>query len=89
MKKTRTVSCRLVTRTLLMSLIMAISPARAAVGPNGQIAFAFSEFCCDFDIWVMNPDGTGQTNLTNTPTASEGDPSWSPDGTKITQQPRG
>jgi Tol biopolymer transport system component len=34
------------------------------------------------DVWIMNPDGTGQTNLTNT-VAQEGGPSWSPDGTKI------
>jgi Divergent InlB B-repeat domain/WD40-like Beta Propeller Repeat len=52
-------------------------------GPTGLIAFSFSESCCDYDIWVMNPDGTGQVNLTNTPNASEFDPSWSPDGSKI------
>ena len=34
------------------------------------------------EIYVMNADGTGQTNLTNNP-ASDGWPSWSPDGTKI------
>ncbi|HZJ00767.1 MAG TPA: hypothetical protein VFD22_08900 [Gemmatimonadaceae bacterium] len=34
------------------------------------------------DIWVTNPDGTGQTNITNDP-GSDGGPSWSPDGTKI------
>jgi hypothetical protein len=30
----------------------------------------------------MNADGTGQTDLTNSP-ANDNDPSWSPDGTKI------
>jgi hypothetical protein len=31
----------------------------------------------------MNSDGTGVTNLTNTPSLDEVYPSWSPDGTKI------
>ena len=30
----------------------------------------------------MNPDGTGQTRITNNP-AADGFPAWSPDGTKI------
>jgi TolB protein len=38
----------------------------------------------DYDIWVMNADGTGQKNLTNTAdSASEYEPNLSPDGTKI------
>ena len=36
----------------------------------------------DYDIWVMNSDGTGLSNLTNNP-AYDGKPKWSPDGTKI------
>jgi TolB protein len=35
------------------------------------------------DIWVMNADGTGATNITNTPTVREMDPAFSPDGSKI------
>src|SRR5262249_30328396 len=31
---------------------------------------------------VMNADGTGQANITNSP-ANDLDPTWSPDGTKI------
>ncbi len=34
------------------------------------------------EIYVMNGDGTQQTNLTNNP-ASDTDPVWSPDGTRI------
>ena len=38
----------------------------------------------DYDIWVMNADGTGQKNLTDTTdSASEYEPDWSPDGAKI------
>jgi Tol biopolymer transport system component len=36
------------------------------------------------DIFVMNADGSGQTNLTNTPPPSlDVNPTWSPDGSKI------
>jgi dipeptidyl aminopeptidase/acylaminoacyl peptidase len=35
------------------------------------------------DIWVMDADGANQTNLTNTAEIDEGQPDWSPDGTRI------
>jgi putative hemolysin len=35
------------------------------------------------DIAVINADGSGQVNLTDTPDVDEGFPDWSPDGTKI------
>ena len=35
------------------------------------------------DLYVMNVDGTGQTNLTNSATSQETHPAWSPDSTKI------
>jgi Tol biopolymer transport system component len=34
------------------------------------------------EIYLMNPDGSGQTRLTNN-AANDGCPAWSPDGTKI------
>lgn len=39
----------------------------------------------NFDIWSMKPDGTDQTNLTNTPdvTAVDDTPTYSPDGKRI------
>jgi len=46
-------------------------------GENGKIAFARGG-----DIWTINPDGTGATNLTNS-AATEVRPAWSPDGQKI------
>src|SRR5215213_2177792 len=45
---------------------------------NGKIAFIRHH-----DIYVMNSDGTGQTNLTSTKTIIEDEPSWSPDGKHI------
>jgi dipeptidyl aminopeptidase/acylaminoacyl peptidase len=35
------------------------------------------------DLYVMNPNGTGQTAITNTPDVDESYPSWSADGTRI------
>jgi Tol biopolymer transport system component/putative hemolysin len=35
------------------------------------------------DIMVINADGTGQVNLTDTPNIDEGFPAWSPDGTHV------
>ena len=35
------------------------------------------------DVFVVKPDGTGLTNLTNTSSPSELAPAWSPDGKKI------
>ncbi len=45
------------------------------------IAFA-SNRAGSFDVYVMNPDGSGQTRLT-TAKALDDDPEWSLDGTKI------
>ena len=36
-----------------------------------------------FDIWAMNPDGSAQENLTNTPSVYEFWPHWSPDMSKL------
>ncbi len=36
-----------------------------------------------YDLYTINPDGTGLQRLTNTPSANEIEPSWSPDGSKL------
>lgn len=48
---------------------------------NTKIAFA-SNRDGNYEIYVMNADGTGLLRLTNNP-AGDFDPSWSPDGSKI------
>jgi Tol biopolymer transport system component len=49
-----------------------------AVSPNGkEIVYA-----CDDDLWKMNANGGNQTQLTRT-SASEAEPTWSPDGKQI------
>jgi len=47
-----------------------------------MIAFS-SDRDGNWEVYVMNADGTNQTNLTNNP-AQDFMPSWSPDGAKIT-----
>jgi len=63
------------------------TPAGAQVtSVNGKIAYVVCESVnsdSQCDIWVMNPDGTGQTNVTNTAVLTEQNPVWSADGTKI------
>ena len=56
----------------LFALLVISPPAQAAFpGANGKIAFvriltpAPDDF--DYEIFTMSPDGTGITNLTNTP----------------------
>src|SRR5207302_2193555 len=52
-----------------------------ALKANGKIAFV-SDRDGNFEIYVMDADGSNQTRLTNNP-AHDGEPAWSPDGAKI------
>ena len=49
--------------------------------PTGQIAFV-SDRDGNLEVYLMNADGTGQTNLTNN-AASDWASAWSPDGSQI------
>jgi TolB protein len=86
----RTMTCKFIgvmralAFVLLLSLTSVAFPltAHAAFpGANGKIAFA-SDRDGDFEIYVMNPDGSGVTQLTFN-SALDFAPAWSPDGTQI------
>ena len=72
-----------VTAVLAAGLVLTALPAEPAPVVNGRIAFNSSEvpFGPD-DIYVMNADGSGRTNLTNHP-AEDFDADWSPDGRRL------
>jgi Tol biopolymer transport system component len=74
----------ILTAGLLLCLFAA--PAHAAFpGANGKIAFTAHWDVNDVsnsEVATINPDGTGLTDLTNSP-GFDGRPQWSPDGTKI------
>ena len=77
---------------LASALISTETTSAQTTSPEGKIVFVRQgtepsencdeQFACD-DLWVMDADGSNQTNLTNTPDTNEGQPAWSPDGTKI------
>ena len=74
-------------RPAIIGLLAALALLPAAAVPaqaqdaTGQIAFT-SDRDGNNEIYVMNADGSGQTNLTNNP-AADSDPTWSPDGSRI------
>jgi Tol biopolymer transport system component len=62
---------------------------RPTWSPDGsRIAFSGDYYVAEnaayaSDIYAINADGSGEVNLTNTPTLSERAPAWSPNGRKI------
>jgi Tol biopolymer transport system component len=63
----------------------AANDLRPAWNPTGtKIVFSSDRGTPNvFDLFVMDPNGANQVNITNTPTISEEYPSWSPDGTAL------
>lgn len=70
---------------LLASTVLAVAPVAPAAavvpGQNGLLAFQ-SDRDGDWEIYVANPDGSGQVALTDN-AANDTLPAWSPDGTRI------
>src|SRR5438094_10080697 len=68
----------------LLSIVPIFPNAHAGTFPgvNGKIAFASGKDG-DYEIYVMNADGTNQIRLTNNHPGYDVWPSWSPDGAKI------
>src|SRR6266852_6075180 len=63
--------------------VAALPAAANPSGTNGQITFArFNPTLGDTQIYVVNPDGTGQ-RLVQAPTATAEGPTWFPDGAHI------
>jgi uncharacterized repeat protein (TIGR01451 family) len=72
---------RMVSGLVGLVVLALAAPAHAAFpGTNGKIAFEICGQNCE--IYVMDPDGTLQTNITNN-SASDTDPAWSAIGNKI------
>jgi len=70
--------------TSMFSVLPVVIPEVAALDTNGKIAFE-STRDGNSETYVMNSDGSGQTNISNN-AARDGTPNWSPDGTKIVFQ---
>jgi Tol biopolymer transport system component len=71
---------------LVLSLYLVfvpVAPSQAAFpGTNGLIAFTEYHGGDNYEIYTMNPDGSGQKRITNYE-ANDVAEEWSPDGTKL------
>jgi len=54
-----------------------------SLSPDGNMVAFYSNNDGDYDIYIMNIDGTGVKNLSSNDYAGDFMPSWSPDGKKI------
>ena len=66
---------------VLMTAGVPVTSRAAFPGGNGKIVFVSNRTGND-EVFVMNADGSGQTNLTNNPSFDFA-PTWSPDGMRI------
>jgi Tol biopolymer transport system component len=66
---------------ILVGLVAAAPASAVVLGTNGKILYTL-QTPGNFDIWAIQPDGSGNTPLITDATNDQGG-SWSPDGTKI------
>src|SRR3954470_448250 len=69
----------------LLAALLPLANAGAAKQNQGRIAFSSDRDDPNYDIYSLNPDGTGLQRLTNDP-GLDWWPSWSPDGESIAFQ---
>jgi len=67
--------------TLHVMSFLRVAVVRSSLGTSDLIAFTSTRNGND-EIYVMNADGTAETRITNN-AGWDGQPAWSPDGTKI------
>jgi TolB protein len=72
----------------LAALSLPAGAGATVPGGDGLIVFAYESpvpalHLTQNDVWVMSSDGSGLTQLTDTPRRQEFGPVWSPDGTRI------
>jgi Tol biopolymer transport system component len=70
----------------LVGALLVAPPTSAAATPggNGLIAFESERDGGEGQVYVMEPDGARERNITNAPKFTDELPSWSPDGTHLT-----
>jgi Tol biopolymer transport system component len=54
-----------------------------AWSPNGKKIAFYSDRSGNYEIWTINVDGTGLTQVTNTPGVNRSGALWSPDGSRL------
>src|SRR5205823_4735017 len=54
-----------------------------AWSPDGKKIAFYSDRSGNYEIWTINVDGKGLTQITNTPGANRSGPLWSPDGSRL------
>ena len=76
--------CALVALIAFASIYWTNTSATAASSiVNGKIVFEGTGPSWDQEIFAVEADGSGLTNLTESPETGDGSPAWSPDGSKI------
>jgi Tol biopolymer transport system component len=80
--RTRTCTAALVVTAGVLALGTGTASAATFAGTNGMVAFGGFDGA-DYEVFVVNPDGSGLTALTNNSTTNDLAPSWSGDGERI------